>query len=64
MPEGQKGLWRQKTMNLRVSAEEHRSIKLLATEAGMTIKDFIFMALDQYAPSWRERGKAKTNSPE
>lgn len=57
MPEEPTGSWREKTLNLRISAEEHRAIKLLATEAGVTIKEFIFSALDRIAPNWRERGK-------
>ncbi|WP_417035398.1 plasmid mobilization protein [Desulfovibrio piger] len=59
MPKGQKGLWAEKTLNLRVSAKEHRAIKLLATEAGMTIKDFIFKALDAFSPNWRDKGNSK-----
>ena len=53
MPKGEK------TLNLRVSAKEHRAIKLLATEAGMTIKDFIFKALDAFSPNWRDKGNSK-----
>lgn len=49
----------EKTMNLKVSDEEHRAIKLLATEAGMTIKQFILEALDKACPNWREKGKTK-----
>ncbi len=59
MPEEQKGSWQEKTLNLRISAVEHRAIKLLATEEGMTIKEFMFKALDVFAPNWRERGKNK-----
>lgn len=47
----------EKTMNLKVSDEEHRAIKLLATEAGMTIKQYIFKALDALNPDWRKKGK-------
>lgn len=47
----------EKTMNLKVSEEEHRAIKLLATEGGVTIKQYIFKALDAVNPEWRERGK-------
>lgn len=49
----------EKTMNLKVSDEEHRAIKLLATEAGKTIKQFMLDALDRAHPNWRERGKLK-----
>lgn len=49
----------EKTMNLKVSDEEHRAIKLLATEAGMTIKQFVLAAMDKAHPDWRERGKIK-----
>jgi predicted HicB family RNase H-like nuclease len=63
VPDVQNGSWREKTMNLRVSAEEHRAIKLLATEAGVSIKSYIFSALDKYAPNWREKGNEKQNSP-
>ena len=49
----------EKTMNLKVSDEEHRAIKLLATEAGMTIKQFVLATLDRAHPNWRERGKTK-----
>lgn len=57
MPEEKKGAWREKTLNLRISAEEHRRIKLLATEAGLTIKEYIFKALDVFSPNWRNSGK-------
>lgn len=49
----------EKTMNLKVSAEEHRAIKLLATEAGVTIKQFVLAAMDKAHPNWQERGKTK-----
>ena len=49
----------EKTMNLKVSGEEHRAIKLLATEAGMSIKQFMLEALDKAHPNWRERRKTK-----
>lgn len=57
MPKEKKGEWREKTLNLRISAEEHRKIKLLATEAGLTIKEYIFKALDTLNPNWRNSGK-------
>lgn len=57
MSEEKKGTWREKTLNLRVSTEEHRRIKLLATEAGLTIKEYIFKALDAFSPNWRNSGK-------
>ncbi len=49
----------EKTLTLKVSVEEHRKIKLLATEAGMTIKDFIFKALDALSPNWRDKDSTK-----
>lgn len=49
----------EKTLTLKVSVEEHRKIKLLATEAGMTIKDFIFKALDALSPNWRDTDSTK-----
>lgn len=56
MPE-QEGSKKEKTLNLRVSAEEHRAIKLLATEAGVTIKQFLFEAIERLHPNWRQKGK-------
>lgn len=47
----------EKTLTLKVSAEEHRAIKLLATEAGLTIKQFLYDALDKVHPHWRDRNK-------
>lgn len=58
MPEETKGSWREKTLNLRVSAEEHRAIKLLATEEGMTIKQLLFEAVERLYPNWRKKGKS------
>ena len=58
LSEEKKGLWAEKTLNLRISAKEHRAIKLLATEAGMTIKDFVFKALDAFSPNWRDKGNS------
>lgn len=57
MTEEQKNPAWEKTLNLRISAVEHRAIKLLATEAGVSIKEFIFRAIDNIAPNWREKGK-------
>lgn len=59
MPKEKKGAWQEKTLNLRISAEEHRAIKLLATEEGMTIKQFIYDAIEKVYPHWRERSKSK-----
>lgn len=56
MPE-QEGSKKEKTLNLRISAEEHRAIKLLATEAGVTIKEFLFRLIDEKHPDWRQKGK-------
>lgn len=54
MPE-QEGSKKEKTLNLRISAEEHRAIKLLATEAGVTIKQFLFEAIERLYPNWRQK---------
>lgn len=59
MPEEPKGSWAEKTLNLRITAKEHRAIKLLATEAGVTIKEFVFKALDTFSPNWRDKGNSK-----
>ena len=45
----------EKTLTLKVSTEEHRKIKLLATEAGVTIKEFIFRLIDEKYPDWRHK---------
>lgn len=55
MPEEKKGEWKEKTLNLRISAEEHRKIKLLATEAGVSIKQYVFNALEIAYPEWRNK---------
>ena len=47
----------EKTLTLKVSAEEHRKIKLLATEAGVTIKVFLFRLIDEKHPDWRNKEK-------
>lgn len=49
----------EKTLTLKVSVEEHRKIKLLATEAGVTIKEFLFRLIDEKCPHWRDKGNTK-----
>ena len=53
--EEKKGQWKEKTLNLRDSAEEHKAIKKAALEKDVTIKELIFQALDKFIPSWREK---------
>ena len=48
MPRNEQGY--EKTLTLKVSAEEHRTIKLLATGAGVTIKEFLFRLIDEKFP--------------
>ena len=55
MPRNEHGY--EKTLTLKVSVEEHRKIKLLATEAGVTIKEFLFRLIDEKHPNWRQKGK-------
>ena len=55
MPRNEQGY--EKTLTLKVSAEEHRTIKLLATGAGVTIKEFLFRLIDEKFPDWRHRVK-------
>lgn len=55
MPRNEQGY--EKTLTLKVSTEEHRTIKLLATEAGVTIKEFLFRLIDEKFPDWRHREK-------
>lgn len=49
----------EKTLTLKVSVEEHRKIKLLATEAGVTVKEFLFRLIDEKCPHWRDKDNAK-----
>lgn len=57
MSEEKKGIWREKSLNLRISTEEHRAIKTVAFEKEITIKELIFKALDSLEPDWRGKGK-------
>ena len=53
MPRNEQGY--EKTLTLKVSTEEHRTIKLLATEEGMTIKQLLFEAVERLYPNWRKK---------
>ena len=44
----------EKTLTLKVSAEDHRKIKLLGTEAGLGIKEYLFRLIDEKSPGWRD----------
>lgn len=54
MEQEKKGQWKEKTLNLRISTEEHRAIKKVAFEKDVTIKELIFQALDNLIPNWRK----------
>lgn len=43
----------EKSLIIKMSEQEHRQIKLLATNQGKTIKDFLFSLLDEKYPNWR-----------
>lgn len=45
----------EKSLMLKMSEEEHRQIKLLATSQGKTIKEFLFSLLDKNFPDWRKK---------
>lgn len=45
----------EKSLTLKMSEKEHRQIKILATNQGKTIKEFLFMLLDEKYPDWREK---------
>lgn len=55
MEKEKKGQWKEKTLNLRVSAEEHKAIKKAAVDQELTIKELIFQALDKFIPNWRKQ---------
>jgi predicted HicB family RNase H-like nuclease len=46
-----------KALTLKVSEEEHRKLKSMAAEQGLTIKEAILSALDKMFPGWREGNK-------
>ena len=45
----------EKTLTLKMSEKEHRQIKILATNQGKTIKEFLFSLLDKNFPDWRKK---------
>ena len=46
-----------KDLSLKVSEEEHRALKELATKERRTIKGLIFAALDKAFPGWNKENK-------
>lgn len=42
-----------KNLTIQIKEEEHRKLKSLAAERGLTIKEAILSALDKVFPGWR-----------
>lgn len=43
-----------KNLTIQIKEEEHRKLKALAAERGLTIKEAILNALDKMFPDWRK----------
>ena len=46
-----------KNLTIQIKEEEHRKLKVLATERGLSIKEAVLTALDKMFPNWREQNK-------
>ena len=46
-----------KNLTIQIKEEEHRKLKALAANKGLTIKEAVLSALDKMFPGWREEQK-------
>ncbi len=46
-----------KNLTIQIKEEEHRKLKSLAAEKGLTIKDAILLSLDRMFPEWRKNNQ-------
>ena len=44
-----------KNLTIQIKEEEHRKLKALAAEKGLTIKEAVLTALDSVFPGWRKQ---------
>ena len=44
-----------KHVNVPVTEEEHRQLKILAAKEGKTIKELLLEALEKLFPDWRKK---------
>ncbi len=47
----------EKKLTISIKAEEHRELKSLAAQKGISIKEMILQALDHTFPEWRKKNK-------